>query len=389
MRKSVKAKIASAALAAALTMGATTGAFAAITPNTFNDVKPSDWYYGAVDHVVSHGYFNGVGANVFSPNSNMSRAMAVTVLARMFAGSLDSYSGQTIFEDVPADAYYAKAVQWAVDKGITNGTSATTFSPDGRATREQISVFLYNAVKVYGSLGNFNSAALNGFADRDQVSSWSETALQWATANEVINGNAGRVLPQNSATRAEFATIAMNFDNNYESHSRSEVDTKQRQRDWLDVQATKSVSMSNMEKQVLDLTNKERVKNGLPPLKAAAEMQEAALIRANELAVRANGDHKRPNGLMFYTVLHDINSTLAYKINGTTPVVCGDTGENFAWGYTDAAETVSSWMNSSGHRKNILDPDFTHVGISVTPRYENGRPAGYYWEQFFLGVNPG
>ena len=85
----MKCKFASAALAAVLAMETATSAFAAIIPTTFNDVKPSDWYYGAVDHVVTRGYFNGVGANTFAPNASMSRAMAVTVLARMFADDLN------------------------------------------------------------------------------------------------------------------------------------------------------------------------------------------------------------------------------------------------------------------------------------------------------------
>ena len=99
-----------------------------------------------------------------------------------------------------------------MDKGIAGGTSPTTFSPDAYATREQISVFLYNAVRAFGDLGSFYSTTLNTFTDKDRVSSWAKIALQWATSNNIINGDSGQIKPKNSTTRAAFATIAMNYD---------------------------------------------------------------------------------------------------------------------------------------------------------------------------------
>ena len=544
----LKPKITSIALAGTLAWGTATTA-GAVNSDRFNDVKATDWYYSAVNHVVDHNYFNGVGANTFAPNQSLNRAMAVTVLARMFGGDLSGYNGKTAFTDVPSDAYYAKAVQWAVDKGIASGTSPTTFSPNSYATREQISVFLYNAVRAFGDLGSFNGTVLNTFSDKDQVSSWAKIALQWATSNKVINGDGGQIKPQNSTTRAAFATIAMNYDNKYQGGTTtpdptptpdpdptpdpapkpdptpdpspgddesvtskedeinsllvaswgssnsptrdtnklvqaarkiasgettdveqalksvgfdkpvgtiyrdkyvydryeaksflvtassvtqavnslkkndsladpssytdygigvyqmnaiqfrvavvtydgdcySNADVKQMEKDWLAEQENLPVTLSAMEQQVLDLTNQERAKNGLAPLKVTAETQEAARIRANELPIKLDVNHRRPNGLMFFTVLHDINSTLAYKINEDEPVVCGCSGENFAWGYTDASDVVTGWMGSTGHRRNILDARHTHIGISVIPRYENGKQAGYYWEQFFLGIDP-
>ncbi len=544
----LKPKIISIALAGTLALGTATTA-GAVNSDRFNDVKATDWYYSAVNHVVDRNYFNGVGANTFAPNQSLNRAMAVTVLARMFGGDLSGYNGKTAFTDVPSDAYYAKAVQWAVDQGIASGTSPTTFSPNSYATREQISVFLYNAVRAFGDLGSFNGTILNTFSDKDRVSSWAKIALQWATSNKVINGDGGQIKPQNSTTRAAFATIAMNYDNKYQGGTTtpdptptpdpdptpdpapkpdptpdpspgddesvtskedeinsllvaswgssnsptrdtnklvqaarkiasgettdveqalksvgfdkpvgtiyrdkyvydryeaksflvtassvtqavnslkkndsladpssytdygigvyqmnaiqfrvavvtydgdcySNADVKQMEKDWLAEQENLPVTLSAMEQQVLDLTNQERAKNGLAPLKVTAETQEAARIRANELPIKLDVNHRRPNGLMFFTVLHDINSTLAYKINEDEPVVCGCSGENFAWGYTDASDVVTGWMGSTGHRRNILDARHTHIGISVIPRYENGKQAGYYWEQFFLGIDP-
>lgn len=107
----MKTKVISIALAGTMALSAAPFA-GAITSATFHDVRPSDWYYSAVNHVVERNYFNGVGANTFAPHQGMTRAMAVTVLSRMFGGDLSDYTGKTVFADVPSDAYYTKAVQW-------------------------------------------------------------------------------------------------------------------------------------------------------------------------------------------------------------------------------------------------------------------------------------
>ena len=86
----LKPKIISIALAGTLALGTATTA-GAVSSDRFNDVKATDWYYSAVNHVVDHNYFNGVGANTFAPNQSLNRAMAVTVLARMFGGDLSSW----------------------------------------------------------------------------------------------------------------------------------------------------------------------------------------------------------------------------------------------------------------------------------------------------------
>ena len=89
----LKPKIISIALAGTLALGTATTA-GAVNSDRFNDVKATDWYYSAVNHVVDRNYFNGVGANTFAPNQSLNRAMAVTVLARMFGGDLSGYSGK-------------------------------------------------------------------------------------------------------------------------------------------------------------------------------------------------------------------------------------------------------------------------------------------------------
>ena len=111
---------------------------------TFRDVPASAYYYDAVEWAVEKGITSGTSATTFSPDAACTRAQAVTFLWRA-AGSPAPKSSVNPFTDVPASAYYYDAVLWAVENGITAGTSATTFSPDASCTRAQIVTFLYRA----------------------------------------------------------------------------------------------------------------------------------------------------------------------------------------------------------------------------------------------------
>ena len=112
---------------------------------TFDDVAEDAYYFDAVEWAVEEGITSGTSATTFSPNATCTRAQAVTFLWRA-AGSPEPKSTEMPFEDVAADAYYYDAVLWAVENGITAGTSATTFSPNNDCTRAQIVTFLYRAL---------------------------------------------------------------------------------------------------------------------------------------------------------------------------------------------------------------------------------------------------
>ena len=109
--------------------------------NPFTDVQPGSYYYDAVLWAVANGITSGTSATTFSPDATVTRGQTVTFLYR--AAGAPAVAGANTFTDVPADAFYASAVQWAVNEGVTGGTSATTFSPDSPCTRAQIVTFLY------------------------------------------------------------------------------------------------------------------------------------------------------------------------------------------------------------------------------------------------------
>ena len=164
----------------------------------FADVATDAYYYDAVKWAVEKGVTNGVSETLFGPDQACTRAQIVTFLWRA-AGSPEPKSGST-FADVAADAYYAKAVAWAVENGITKGTSETTFHPDETCTRAQGVTFLYRAL---GKL----AAAQAGFTDVAADSYYAD-AVNWAAENGVTNGISETLFgPDGSCTRAQIVTF--------------------------------------------------------------------------------------------------------------------------------------------------------------------------------------
>ncbi len=173
----------------------------------FTDVPASAWYAGAVAFAVEHELMNGVGGGKFEPEGTMTRAMLVTVLWRE-AGSPDA--GASGFVDVPDGQWYTTAVAWAREAGVVNGTSDTTFAPEGSITREQLATVLYRYVDRVGYPSGVRGN-LSGFPDAGQISDYAADAMAWAVGMGLINGSDGFLLPQGNATRAQVSAILMRY----------------------------------------------------------------------------------------------------------------------------------------------------------------------------------
>ena len=166
--------------------------------NFFYDVPNGAYFYEAVKWAVKSGVTNGLSDTMFGPYEPCTRAQIVTFLWRA-AGSPEP-KAMSSFTDVPASAYYAKAVAWAVENGITNGMTETTFAPNATCTRGQSVTFLYRALKGTASGStNFTDVASDAFyAD----------AISWAVANNVTNGTSNTTFSPNAdCTRAEIVTF--------------------------------------------------------------------------------------------------------------------------------------------------------------------------------------
>ena len=162
----------------------------------FVDVPENSWYADAADFVAQRGLMSGVGENLFGGNQNTTRAMLMTILARM--------DGQ----DVTGGAtWYEKAMNWAKQTGVSDGTM-----PEVNITREQLATMLYSYAKLKGMNTIPNGMALSKFSDADSISTWASEAVSWAAYSGIISGRSnGTVDPQAGATRAEMAVMLQQF----------------------------------------------------------------------------------------------------------------------------------------------------------------------------------
>ena len=166
--------------------------------NFFYDVPNGAYFYEAVKWAVENGITTGVGNDLFAPEQPCTRAQIVTFLWRA-AGSPEPKTASS-FTDVPVSTYYAKAVAWAVENGITNGMTETTFAPNATCTRGQSVTFLHRVLKGTASgSANFTDVKSDAFyAD----------AINWAVANNVTNGTSNTTFSPNAdCTRAEIVTF--------------------------------------------------------------------------------------------------------------------------------------------------------------------------------------
>ena len=169
-----------------------------VETSPFSDVSASNYYYEAVKWAQEKGITGGIGNGLFGPNQPCTRAQIVTFLWRA-AGSPEPKS-MSSFADVSMDAYYAKAVAWAVENGITTGTGDGKFSPDATCTRAQSVTFLFRAIgKLVDSKAEFSDVLTD---------SYYANAVAWAVENGVTNGIGGGLFgPNNSCTRAQIVTF--------------------------------------------------------------------------------------------------------------------------------------------------------------------------------------
>lgn len=166
----------------------------------FTDVPSGSYYEDAVLWAVGEGITTGTSAHAFAPDGSCTRAQAVTFLWRA-AGSPAPVSAKTRFADVAASSYYSDAVLWAVENGITNGTSDTTFSPDAVCTRAQIVAFLWRAK------GSPAAGSGTRFADVAETAYYADAVL-WAVKEGVTLGTSANAFsPDKTCTRAQIVTF--------------------------------------------------------------------------------------------------------------------------------------------------------------------------------------
>lgn len=173
-----------------------------VETSPFGDVSTSVYYYEAVKWAQEKGITGGIGNGLFGPNQPCTRAQIVTFLWRAAGSPVVNYAMN--MSDVPEGSYYAEAVRWALSEGITTGTTENTFSPDSECTRAQAVAFLF---RYAASEAVTLQELVSGFSDADSVPGYTLPAMNWALAEEIVQGNGSKLMPNDSCTRAQIVTF--------------------------------------------------------------------------------------------------------------------------------------------------------------------------------------
>lgn len=188
----------------------------------FRDMPaPSIWSHAGLDYCIDHGYIAGTSATTVTPDGECTRAMIVSILYRVQGepAKVNGYELKKLaapFDDVERGMWYTDAIWWAKLTGVVSGMSPSTFAPDDPITRAQLAVILYNYTKQFAPESLTETGSLTGFPDAGSVPSWARTAMAWAVGNGLISGvgenGVSYLRPEGCATRAQVATILMNYD---------------------------------------------------------------------------------------------------------------------------------------------------------------------------------
>ena len=173
-----------------------------VETSPFSDVSTSAYYYEAVKWAQEKGITGGIGNGLFGPNQPCTHAQIVTFLWRAAGSPVVNYAMN--MSDVPEGSYYAEAVRWALSEGITTGTTGNTFSPDSECTRAQAVAFLF---RYAASEAVTLQELVSGFSDADSVPGYALPAMNWALAEEIVQGNGSKLMPNDSCTRAQIVTF--------------------------------------------------------------------------------------------------------------------------------------------------------------------------------------
>lgn len=188
----------------------------------FRDMPaPGIWSHAGLDYCIDHGYIAGTSATTVTPDGECTRAMIVSILYRV-QGEPTKVNGYELkklappFDDVERGRWYTDAIWWAKLTGVVSGMSPSTFAPDDPITRAQLAVILYNYTQQFAPGSLTETGSLTGFPDAGSVPSWARTAMAWAVGNGLISGvgenGVSYLRPEGCATRAQVATILMNYD---------------------------------------------------------------------------------------------------------------------------------------------------------------------------------
>ncbi len=347
----------------------------------FTDVPDSHWASGYIQRAYEEDWVHGMGSGKYAPAGTLTRAQFLTMVTNaFFSDDLDKVS-------VPdGSPWYAACWSVAQANGLQTGTSMERLSDlTDSVSRYDMAQVIVNTLSGEGISASDSEARAAQAAIRDWsgVPAGYRDAVSGAYALGILNGRNGSFDGTATMNRAEAATVLCRMDDaisgaqtpDTQTPDTQTPDTQKPETQKPDTQAPaqNTSTPEELAAEVVRLVNVERAKEGLAPLGTYDSLTKAAQIRAPEIVTLFS--HDRPDGTSCFTAM---DQTGAKKGAYTW-------GENIAAGNATAAATVEQWMNSPGHRANILNAKFTHIGVGY--QHSAGSTYGHYWVQMFTGTS--
>ena len=196
---------------------------ASAADGVYSDVAQDIWYYETVEEVTQLRLMNGIDADHFDPEGNLTRAMFVTILGRLEGVDASQYLGRRVFDDVEPYSWCGPYVAWAAEKDITYGTGEGTFSPEALISRQQMATLIYRYAQTTGKVLDTSSPSVERFTDYYVTPVWSRDAVEFMRLTAIMRGDAlGNFNPFSYTTRAEAAAVCVRL--YWKVHGEAETD---------------------------------------------------------------------------------------------------------------------------------------------------------------------
>ncbi|WP_162920122.1 S-layer homology domain-containing protein [Paenisporosarcina cavernae] len=322
----------------------------------FSDVPTNHWAYASIDKLTKQNILNGYTNGTFLPSKPVTRAEAALIIARATVNNKPT-SFQAKFTDVPKNHPAYNAIQSLTELGVFS--NSVKFNPDKILWRSEMSKIIVEAYDII--VDDNNEVFFPDMSPRTWYFPYATTIAEVKISEGLTPLKFG---PGYATTRAQLATFidrAMTFKQKRDAGIITYDKTKKQYLDST-ISTTDDFAL-----ETIHLVNIERAKEGLNPLKEDGSLSKIAFIKAKDMVENDYFDHVSPTYGQPWDMAKHFNYSYSYF------------GENIALGQRTPAEVVNDWMNSSGHRANILNPNYTQIGASA---YKNSQ-GRIYWVHMF------
>ncbi|MFC7321708.1 S-layer homology domain-containing protein [Halobacillus campisalis] len=316
-----------------------------VLASSFQDIEQVPWAKNHINYLSDREVVNGYDSSTFAPADNITRAQAALMIVRdLYPGEKAS---QTVnYPDVSESNFYKDAIALATEKGVIEGYEDGTFGPDDSLTRAEAAVMIDNAYNIDSDVKGI------GFSDTTSLK-WAVHSIRDLTAEHIIHGYPdGLFKPKQSINRAEFSVI-LGSTLNRQLINENTIEGQ-----------FKNYSLNDFEKKVVELTNDEREERGLNSLSIDKKLSKIAWYKSRDMQMNSYFEHESPTYGSPFDMMDGFN--VNYNV----------AGENIAEGYYSPERVVAAWMDSPGHRENILRKGVTHIGVGF---------EGDFSTQMFIG----